>query len=158
MEVDSIHTCIEKTIRNRKINIPADYVHACVTSRQNPKRYNVRYITSNFLKEFDTLNYYKSIRPGRDTMVKICALKYDPSGKIYKLRHTDSWEQLNPTIKLSSPRLDSLHNMYQERRKIKKEKYEHLQIFKKTLLQDYYTFYDNLPYEKKITFSPCNMF
>ncbi|CAH1957781.1 unnamed protein product [Acanthoscelides obtectus] len=98
----------------------------------------------------DTLNYYKSIRPGRDTVVKIRALKYDPSGKIYyKLRHTDPWDQLNQRVKLSPSRpTQSLPNMYQERRKIKKEKYDHLKILKKTLLQDYHTFYDNLPYEE----------
>ncbi|CAH2002220.1 unnamed protein product [Acanthoscelides obtectus] len=102
------------------------------------------------LQKFDTPNYYKSIRPGRDTVVKIRALKYDPSGKIYyKLRHTDPWDQLNQRVKLSPPRpTQSLPNMYQERRKIKKEKYDHLQILKKTLLQDYHTFYDNLPYEE----------
>ncbi|CAH1963625.1 unnamed protein product [Acanthoscelides obtectus] len=110
--------------------------HHCPDSGDEPK--------------FDTLNYYKSIRPGRDTVVKIRALKYDPSGKIYyKLRHTDPWDQLNQRVKLSPPRpTQSLPNMYQERRKIKKEKYDHLQILKKTLLQDYHTFYDNLPYEE----------
>nr|CAI5854050.1 unnamed protein product [Callosobruchus analis] len=32
-----MHSCIEKKIRNRKINIPADYAHACKIARTHPK-------------------------------------------------------------------------------------------------------------------------
>nr|CAI5867972.1 unnamed protein product [Callosobruchus analis] len=122
MEVDSMHSCIEKKIRNRKINIPAGYVHACKIARTHPKPYDVKYPTHEFFKKFDDLNYYKSIRPGTATVTRIRALKYDSAGKIhFKLRHTDPWELLNQRIKLSEPRrMDSLQNLYLERRKIKK--------------------------------------
>nr|CAI5838363.1 unnamed protein product [Callosobruchus analis] len=58
VEVDSMHSCIEKKIRNRKINIPADYVHACKIARTHPKPYDVKYRTHEFFKKFDDLNYY----------------------------------------------------------------------------------------------------
>nr|CAI5819548.1 unnamed protein product [Callosobruchus analis] len=95
------------------------------------------------------VHYYKSIRPGTATVTRIRALKYDSAGKLhFKLRHTDPWELLNQRIKLSEPRrMDSLQNLYLERRKIKKDKYEHLQILKSSLLSDYHDFYDNLSHE-----------
>nr|CAI5828453.1 unnamed protein product [Callosobruchus analis] len=149
VEVDSMHSCIEKKIRNRKINIPADYAHACKIARTHPKPHDVKYLTHEFFKKFDDLNYYKSIRHRTATVTRIRALKYDSTGKIFfKLRHTDSWELLNQRIKLSEPRrTDSLQNLYLERRKIKKDKYEHLQILKSSLLSDFHDFYDNLPHD-----------
>jgi hypothetical protein len=33
MEVDSMHSCIEKKVRNFKVNIPADYVTLCQVAR-----------------------------------------------------------------------------------------------------------------------------
>lgn len=51
MEVDAMHSCIEKKIRNRKINIPADYVHACKIARKHPKPYDVKYLTHDFFKK-----------------------------------------------------------------------------------------------------------
>nr|CAI5843647.1 unnamed protein product [Callosobruchus analis] len=118
MEVDSMHSCIEKKIRNRKINIPADYVHACKIARTHPEPYHVKYLTHEFFKKFDDLNYYKPIRPGTATVTRIRALKYDITGKIFfKLRHTDSWELLNQRIKLSElRRIDSLQNLYLEKK------------------------------------------
>nr|CAI5859767.1 unnamed protein product [Callosobruchus analis] len=149
MEVDTMHSCIEKKIRNRKINIPADYVHACKIARTHPKPYDVKYLTHEFFKKFDDLNYYKSIRPRTATVTRIRALKYDSTGKIlFNLRHTDPWEFFNQRIKPSEPRrTDSLQNLYLERRKIKKDKYEHLQILKSSLSSDFHDFYDNLPHE-----------
>nr|CAI5854049.1 unnamed protein product [Callosobruchus analis] len=109
----------------------------------------MKYLTHEFFKKFDDLNYYKSIRHRTATVTRIRALKYDSTGKIFfKLRHTDSWELLNQRIKLSEPRrTDSLQNLYLERRKIKKDKYEHLQILKSSLLSDFHDFYDNLPHD-----------
>nr|CAI5820048.1 unnamed protein product [Callosobruchus analis] len=50
MEVDSMHSCMEKKIRNRKINIPADYVHACKIARTHPKPYDVKFLIHELFK------------------------------------------------------------------------------------------------------------
>lgn len=152
MEVDSMHSCIEKRIRNHKINIPADYVNMCKIARKDPRPYNVEYLNHEFFRRFDQLKFYSSIRPGKtvgDSVVtNIKALKYTEEGQIqYKLRHSEDWQILGQRFKPSPPFLFSdLPVLYKERRKIKKEKYQHLQILKQSLLEDYHSFYDNLPY------------
>lgn len=48
MEVDSMHSGIEKKkkkIRNQKINITADYEHACKIAKNHPQPYNVKNLT-----------------------------------------------------------------------------------------------------------------
>lgn len=154
MEVDSMHATIERQIRDRKINLPADYVYYCQKARSNPSPYNVQYITHSFFKKFDDIRFYTSIRPGRcvgdPVVTEIKALRYLPNCEIqFKLRHTDLWRVLNQRFnkKVSFCKFEDLPPLYTERRKIKKEKYEHLQILKKGLLEDYHAFYDELPYD-----------
>lgn len=47
MEVDSVHSVIERKIRNKKINVPADYVYLCKTACQKTP-YKVEYLLHNF--------------------------------------------------------------------------------------------------------------
>lgn len=56
MEVDSMHSTIEKKIRNKKINKPADYVSICITvcTKQS---YIVKYLSYDLLKSFSILKY-----------------------------------------------------------------------------------------------------
>ncbi|CAG9773284.1 unnamed protein product [Ceutorhynchus assimilis] len=65
MEADSMHSVIERRLRNRDINVPADYVQYCSTARLNPRPYFVKYCTFNFFKNFDGVRFHNSIRPGR---------------------------------------------------------------------------------------------
>ena len=55
MEVDSMHAKIEKQVRDRKINVPADYVHFCREARKNPFPYEVKYLTHGFFLNFADL-------------------------------------------------------------------------------------------------------
>ncbi|CAH1980252.1 unnamed protein product [Acanthoscelides obtectus] len=87
---------------------------------------------------------------GDPVVTDIKALRYLPNSEIqFKMRHTDAWCTLNQRInkKMAPCKFDDLPSLYTERRKIKKEKYEHLQILKSGLLQDYHQFYEELPYE-----------
>nr|CAI5846750.1 unnamed protein product [Callosobruchus analis] len=89
---------IERQIRNRKINLPADYTYYCQKARSSPSPYNVKYTMHTF-KLFDGLKFYSSIRPGRSVgdpvVTDIKALIYFPDCKIqYKLRRTDTWRIL----------------------------------------------------------------
>lgn len=149
MEVDSMHSCIEKKVRNYKINVPADYVYLCKIARRS-QPYKVEYLYHTFFKKYDNLKYYSSIRPGKvagDAVVtNIKALKYNKEGRIhYKLSHTADWQILGQRFKASPPSLD-LPSLYTERKKIKSEKFQHLQELKNSLLEDYHLFYDDLPH------------
>lgn len=48
MEADSMHAMIEKKLKNRKINVPADYINVCREARRTPKAYSVEYLHHNF--------------------------------------------------------------------------------------------------------------
>lgn len=154
MEVDSIHSVIERKIRNKKINIPADYVYVCKTACQKSP-YKVKYLDHTFFKKYDGLNYFKSIRPGRGTgapMVNdVKAFKYSREGVFFKLRHSVAeWQALPIRLNLSTIQATENHNLSQlhkNRLKIKAEKYGHLQQLKLSMESDYHDFYDNLPHD-----------
>lgn len=154
MEVDSMHSVIEKKIRNKKINIPADYVNIAKTAcSKNP--YHVQYLDHTFFKNFDNMKTYKSIRPGKKTgdpvVTDLRQLKYLPEGQIlYRLGFTDKHDEkpLPVRVKLNDPiSVQDLPPLYNERLKIKKTKFEHLQQLKEVMEVDYQAFYDAIPYE-----------
>lgn len=154
MEADSMHSCIERRIKNTQINIPADYVAICFRARQHPRPYRVKYLEHTFFRNFDKIQFYNSIRPGRTTgdrvVTDLRALQYNPNGKIYfKLRFGDDWTEL-PSRKrknISPLPFDELPALYKERIKIKRQKFEHLQTLKQSLDIDYHSYYDNIPYQ-----------
>lgn len=150
MEADSMHSLIERALKHRKINIPADYVDVCLQARSKPEPFQVKYLDHSFFKDFGKLNYLTSIRPGKkvgdSTVMDIRALRYNPSGIIeFKIRHPEEWQTLpvriNKTPKTFTPML------YNERLKLSKDKYEQLQQLKSCLEKDYHSFYDSLPHE-----------
>lgn len=61
MEADSMHLAIERRLRNRDINLPANYVQYCKTARLNPRPYSVKYCSYSFLKKFEGIKFYNSI-------------------------------------------------------------------------------------------------
>lgn len=64
IEADAVHSTIEQRLKNKKINVPADYVTVCREARKsNP--YFVEYLHHEFFKCFDNHLFYKSVRPGR---------------------------------------------------------------------------------------------
>lgn len=154
MECDSMHATIERKLKGRIINVPADYIAICKSARKNPKPYIVNYLNHNFFLNLTKVNLLKSIRPGfksgDPTVMDLRALEYKPNGKVeYKLRHSDSFQEL--PIRLSnSPQyweINSLPALYKGPIKIKQEKYEHLMFLKRSMESDYHSFYDNLRHE-----------
>lgn len=152
MEADSVHSQIERQVRGRNFNVPADYVAAIKNARSKPVPYNVHYLDHSFFRKYDTLNYFKSIRPGKKAgdpcVTDIRALQYTPKEVFFKLRFTDEWNTLLLRIpsSIQPSELTDIPFLYKERLPIKKSKYDDLQHLKSTLPLDYHTFYDNLPY------------
>ncbi|KAK5640008.1 hypothetical protein RI129_010819 [Pyrocoelia pectoralis] len=158
MEADHMHSLIERKLKNININVPAEYVNVFLKSRQNPSPFTVKYLTFDFFKNFNSLRFLTSIRPGRKigdpTVTDLRALKYDKEGQLfYKIRHTDAYVLLeqrrntrNNINKENSSDYNSLPNLYSKPPSIKKEKCEHLQKLKESIPQDFHSFYDNLTY------------
>lgn len=152
MEADSIHSCIERQLKNKVINVPADYVDIVKKSRKRPEPYRVEYLEHDFFRNFSSIQYVPSIRSGKKagdpTVTDLRALRYNPDGTIqFKLRHTENWQLLtirgNKKIPLGIL-LNDIPTVYKEKLKIKKEKFDHLQALKTTMLSDYHAFYNNL--------------
>lgn len=151
MNCDSVHSVIERKIRNRIISVPADYVNIIETARKNPMPYNVIYLEHTFFKAYSQLKYYSSIRPGKKAgdpvVTDLRALKYNGSDLTieYKLKMTDdTWQSIPQRPgKFSDQKPVSL---YTTAPGIQKDKYDHLQELTKVLKADYHLFYKNLKY------------
>lgn len=153
MECDSIHSVIERKIRKKPIFVPQDYANKIRGARLQ-KPYLVKYLEHIFLKDFSTLNYYPSIRPGSGSgaavVTDIRILRYLPEGKIlFKTHFADDTFENIPKLRSSRSqepmRTDTVRSLYASRISIKKSKYQHLQQLKTVLPRDYH-FYDALPH------------
>ena len=151
MEVDSIHSSIETRLKNRAVYYPGNYVevfHECRLEQP----YVVKEITHEFFKDFTSIKYVDSIRPGRkpgDPQVHdLRVLKYvgNPEPRIeYKIEHGSEFAALPQRIK--QPREPwEISQLFSQPLKIKKTKYEHLQQLKRVIPCIYHQFYDDLPH------------
>lgn len=157
MEADSMYSVIERKIRHTNINVPADYVGICMRAREKPRPYQVYYLHHEFFKNFKKLQFLTSLRPGKkvgDPLVTdIRALKYSPDGCLfYKLRHPEDYLEFEYRVPGNKRNnlaceLESLPSLCETYIPIKKEKYMHLRILRKSLQSDYHSFYDNLLYK-----------
>lgn len=154
MEADSMHSTVERSMKMRNVNVPADYAHICKIARKKPRPYDVNYLTHTFFKKFDKVKYYKSIRPGRTAgdykVTDIRALRYTPKGEIFfKLRFGDAWQLIpqRKSINIQPCPWDNLNSLHLNRRKIKSRKFEDLQYLKNTLPPDYHDYYNNISHD-----------
>ena len=150
MEVDSIHSKIERKLNKTSINIPADYVEIIKRARRNPAPYHATALKYDFFKNYESIAKVRSIRPGiksRDpTVNNLQQIKYKPNGEIYlRLKHDGDW-MLNP-CRLKNIEDTELQGLHTSRIAIKYSKFKHLQELKRTIHEDYHHFYDNLPHE-----------
>lgn len=146
MEADSVHSTLEALFKP-PICSPGDYV--CRMRAARPKRpYKIFQIDHTFFMDFESQpNNLNSIRLGKKvgdpSVVDIRALQYLSSGAVrIKTRHSRDWTDLpqRRPIKPSVP----LAPLYESARKIKKDKFSHLQELKSVLPVEYHPFYDSL--------------
>ncbi|XP_072378606.1 uncharacterized protein [Diabrotica undecimpunctata] len=154
MEVDSMHSTIERQLKNKIINIPAEYISIVKHARKLPAPYVVKYLEHTYFKKFEKIQFFKSIRPGRSKgdpkVTDIRALRYESNGSIlYKTFYKDKWQPLpqRRSSRFYSCKTSDLTQLHQNRRKITLRKFEDLQEIKKTLPSDYHKYYDDLPHE-----------
>lgn len=98
MECDSMHTCIERAIKNKDIDIPSGYASIFEIARhKNP--YNVKFLMHNFFKKFQKIGGYLTIRLGDKVgdpkVAYLRCLRLNSDGCLdYKLNHN----QVNFTL------------------------------------------------------------
>lgn len=150
MEVDSCHSRIEARLKNRHIFVPYDYVSIIKEARQTPFPYQVEYLDHTYFLNFANFGSLKSIRPGRavgdPTVTSMKGIRYLPTGVIdFKLDFSHDWSPLPDKRGDHLPDLgESPEQLYNEKLKIAKNKYDHLQQLKSVIPPDYHFFYDNL--------------
>lgn len=113
MEVDSVHSTIEVKLKNKEIYLPSDYARICRGIR--PKQpYHVNYLDHTFFKDFSTIHYVSSVRPGKASgdpvVTDVCSYKYLPEGQIhYKIDVCDEWLQRPQRMKKGPFELPQLY-------------------------------------------------
>ncbi|CAG9773409.1 unnamed protein product [Ceutorhynchus assimilis] len=147
MEVDSVHSLIERKLKNKDINLPSDYIEVCKKARLK-QPFEVNYLDHTWFLDYSKLGYYSSIRPGQkktDLHVNdIRCLKYEKNNGIsFKSNFSDNWTVLPQRLKSINAQISQL---YKSRIKIKEQKYQHLQALKSVLPLDVHEFYDSLPH------------
>lgn len=96
MPCDSVHSAIERKLKNKEIHFPSDYVRINKEARTTPCPYQATLFDHAFFNDYKINQTYKSIRPGKrkgDPEVRdIRALKYDHVTQMiyYKLNFNDS--------------------------------------------------------------------
>ncbi|XP_037298683.1 uncharacterized protein LOC115454616 [Manduca sexta] len=155
MEVDSVHSLIERKLKNVEIFLPSQYATITKVARKNPFPYKVEQPDHTFFKDYSVKEYqvYDSIRPGRvsgdDCVVDLRVLKYNPNGTIEFKKHFESeFTPLPRRPKNISTLISNVPRLYESRLPILESKYEHLQQLKTVIPRDCYQFYDDLPSKK----------
>lgn len=152
MEGDSVHSCIERKLKNRIINLPSDYVTATKEARIKPFPYETCMLHYNFFLNYadPQLWRYSSIRPGRKAgdpkVTDIKAIAYLPDGLIrVKLDYNSEWMEL-PQRPKRLPVIEHYESLHTKQLPIHESKFKHLQELKTLLPADCQSFYDSLPY------------
>lgn len=152
MECDSMHSCIERKLRNREVYSPACFISAAKEARKNPRPFNVEYLRHTFFEDFSKIKYYNSIRPGSKvgdpTVTNLCALQYSQSERQikYKTDFSSEFQALEKRTRANNGPVGKIEKLYKNQIPIRKSKYDHLQQLKQVIPADYHLFYDNLPF------------
>lgn len=149
MECDSVHSAIERKLKNREIHLPSDYITATKEARRNPTPYETVEVTYSSIKDYNDKSTwrYSSIRPGRKVgdhvVVDLRAIQYTSEGIInFKINFDDDWSEMP-----GRPKRINLINYSPLRTApipIASTKFNHLQQLKDVLPRDCHSFYDNL--------------
>lgn len=154
MEVDSVHSVIERKLKNREIHLPSQYAMISKEARIKPFPYDVVIPDYTFFKDYSRKDYlvYESIRPGRVAgdrcVTDIRVLRYNTNGTIdYKLMYSDEYMRLPRRAKPIESLLLEPPQLHDGPQKITKTKFNHLQELKTVIPNDCHEFYNNLIFE-----------
>ncbi|CAG9771646.1 unnamed protein product [Ceutorhynchus assimilis] len=152
MEVDSVHSAIETSLKNKEIYLPCDYLRVTKESRQkNP--YIAKSMDYSFFKNYAHKDYlkYSSIRPSRtggdSNVVDIRVLQYYEDKIRFKLNFESEFKDLPIRPKIIQLGNVIFPQLFRQRLPISSIKYSHLQAIKQVIPKDCWGFYDSLPHK-----------
>lgn len=153
MEVDSVHSLIERKLKNKSIHLPSDFLRITKEARCTPEPYRVKELTFDFTKNYGGKNLlvYDNIRPGKKPtdpkVTHIRAIKYN-NGKIYtKTNFDEDFKTLPHRARKPCSPLSTFPQMFNSPLKIQRRKWQDLQELKSVIPSDCHLFYDHLPYD-----------
>ncbi|XP_022203503.2 uncharacterized protein LOC111060166 [Nilaparvata lugens] len=147
MECDSVHSLIERKLKNREVYLPSNYLTVTMEARKSSP-YIAKWVTFDQFTNYShsSSQRFSSLRPGQNKVTEIKALQYSPDGIQFKLDFEDDWTKLPQRIKNLEKKIiwPKLHT---STRKISSQKFNHLQQLKAFIPPDCHAFYDQLPHE-----------
>lgn len=152
MEVDSMHSCMERATRYKEIHLPEDYERYCREARNEPFPYETKLLDhTDFTK--CPIQYLKSIRPGSaagtETVYDLKAIKYLSSGSIwYKTDFVDQWRRLPQPVSIPDGGVQDWVPLNSEKLPISINKYRDLQQLAEVIPKEKAAFYKNLPFRE----------
>ncbi|CAH1984507.1 unnamed protein product [Acanthoscelides obtectus] len=164
MECDSVHAVIERKLKNKNIEIPNDYYRLTGEARQNPFPYEVVTPDFTFFKNYSADLVYYLIRPGKKsndpTVTQIRALQYEQGLITYKINFDQEFAESPHRPRRTPNDINQFLQLFEHKLPIAKKKYDHLQEIKTKISQNYWPFYDSLPFKWVfiIFIFPCFLF
>lgn len=150
MECDSVHSLIERKLKNENVFVPEQYLEICRNSRKNPRPLNAELLDFKFFKNYNKNLFVDSIRPGKKTndptVFDIRALKYESKKMFYKLSHdaTESFKQIPGTTNTKFNATQKFQQLNKNKIPIGISKEKDLRSLKDSIPQQYHYFYANL--------------
>lgn len=154
MEVDSVHSLIERKIKNKRIHLPSDFIRLTEEARTSLSPLQVKELSYEFNRNYGlkTLLVYDSIRPGKKPgepkVTNLRAIRYSPGKIEVKTNFDEDYKPLPQRAKRSPPSIYSFPQLFNSPLKIPKRKWLDLQELKTVIPRDCHLFYDNLPYDQ----------
>ena len=153
LNVDTVHSIIERKLRNKKIFGPSNYVNLIRQCRPG-QPFEVEYLDFSFFLDYSEKSSmaYSSLKPtGHSTVSNIVAVRYNPDGTMqYKVDFDEEFMEYRRRNSLRESRNSQTvarPKLFHSCCKIPSAKYKHLQELKEYIDKDYHGFYDGLPHD-----------
>lgn len=154
MECDSVHSTIERHLKDKEVYLPSEFVRLTKESQKPPaKPYQSTQLNYNDFLNYKSSNQrYKSIRPGSskgDPEVKdIRSLKYFTEKIFYKLSFDNEYLEIpQKVLRVQNDQNIEYPKLYSSPILLTLSKWNDLQRLKPYLPSDTHTFYDGLKHE-----------
>ena len=155
VEVDSLHGCVDRLLKNIEIYAPTDYLTICKTAGSSSRTYHVKSLEHWFFKDYSQVAAYRTLsvlpvcgnRKSITTVNDLNRLRYTADGQVsFKRSFDEEWQSL-PKVRGGSPSTSSLEppGLYSSRLPLSESRFKDLQDLKAFMPVDYHPFYDSLP-------------
>ncbi|KAM4560531.1 NLR family CARD domain-containing protein 3-like [Odontesthes bonariensis] len=117
MECDSVHSVIERKMRDRDVHVPAEYAAVIRGARSRPFPYDVQYVDHSFFQDFSKVNFCKSLRPGSKSdrsMEPPLAFKSDQHPSFQRVDQQSSEGPSGPSAQQHQTQLDSIFMLLED--------------------------------------------